>query len=60
MPPKAAYMTMETNPELEFEFYLAQKLSRTVAELRQMSQTEWIGWCVFYGRKAQREELARK
>lgn len=60
MPPKATYMAMETNPELEFEFYLAQKLGRTVAELRQMSQAEFVGWGIYYGRKAQREELARK
>lgn len=54
------YMKMETTPELEFEFYLAQKLGRTVGELRQMSNQEFIGWQVFYGRKAQREELARR
>ncbi|MFL6145581.1 MAG: hypothetical protein ACJ72N_27435 [Labedaea sp.] len=50
-------MKMETSPELEFEFYLAQKLGRTVAELRQMSQAEFLGWSVYYGRKAQRAEL---
>lgn len=50
---------METNPELEFEFFLAQKLSRTVDELRQaLSQQEFMQWGVFYARKAQREELA--
>lgn len=50
---------MESTPELEFEFYLAQKLGRTVAELRKMSQQEFVGWSVYYGRMAQREELAR-
>jgi hypothetical protein len=59
MPPKVIYLTMESQPELEFEFYLAQKLGRTVAELRQMSQAEFVGWSVYYGRKAQREELAQ-
>lgn len=48
---------METNPELEFEFYLAEKLSRTVAELREMDQAEYVGWTVYYGRKAQRQQL---
>jgi hypothetical protein len=57
MPPKVIYMKMETSPELEFEFYLAQKLGKSVAELRQMSQAEFLGWSVYYGRKAQREEL---
>lgn len=51
---------METEPTLEFEFFLAQKLSRTVEELRQMSNQEFVGWGVYYARKAQREELASK
>jgi hypothetical protein len=50
-------MKMESSPELEFEFYLAQKLGKSVAELRQMSQAEFLGWSVYYGRKAQRAEL---
>jgi len=33
----------------------------TVAQLRaRMSHPEWISWTVYYGRQAQREELARK
>jgi hypothetical protein len=49
---------METDPSLEFEHFLAQKLSRTVDELRHgMSNVEFVGWAVYYGRKAQREEL---
>jgi len=58
MPPKVIYMQMETT-DLEFEFYLATKLGKTVAEVRQMSQAEYIGWTVYYGRKAQRLELER-
>jgi len=50
---------METNPDLEFEFFLAQKLGKSVAELRMMSQAEFTGWSVYYARKAQREELSR-
>lgn len=48
---------METDPTLEFEFFLAQKLGKTVAEMRQMDNGEFIGWQVYYARKAQREEL---
>lgn len=48
---------MDAQPELEFEYFLAQKLGRTVAELRQMSQAEYVGWTVYYGRKAQREQI---
>lgn len=38
---------------------LAQKLGRTVAELRQMGNDEFVRWQVYYARKAQREELER-
>lgn len=58
MPSKVIYMMMETNPSLEFEFYLAQRLGKTLVELRQMSQQEFVGWQVYYGRKAQREQIA--
>lgn len=59
MPPKAAYLMFETSPDLEFEYFLAQKLSMTVAAMRkQMSGEEFTGWGMYYSRKAQRAELA--
>ena len=49
---------MERNPELEFEFFLAQKLSMTVAQMRQqVSSEEFLHWYIYYARKSQREEL---
>lgn len=43
------------------EFLLAEKLGMTVARLRdEMSEAEFVGWSVFLGRRAQREELASK
>lgn len=43
---------------LEFEFYLAERLRMTVARLRrEMSAREFMMWSVYYGRKAQRQEL---
>jgi hypothetical protein len=60
MPTKAAYLRMETNPETEFEHYLAVKLSMTVADLRErMSNEEFVSWSIYYQRIAQREELER-
>lgn len=51
---------MENSPDLEFECFLAQKLSMTVARLRrEMSNQEFVYWGTYYGRKAQREELER-
>lgn len=59
MPPKAIYLLMETT-DLEFEYFLAQKLGMTVARMRaEMSAEEYIAWGVYYGRKAQREEIAK-
>ena len=58
MPRKAAYLAMETT-DLEFEHYLAERLHMTVGRLRQeMSAEEFMRWSVYYGRKAQRQELA--
>ena len=51
---------METEPGVEFEFYLATKLHKTVGEMRrQMTQVEYVHWQVYYGREAQRKELAQ-
>jgi hypothetical protein len=47
--------------ELEFEFYLAERLHMTVAQLRRtMSAREFMQWGIYYGRKAQRQELAAR
>lgn len=52
---------MEANPDLEFEFYLAQKLGMTVARLRaELGHDEWVGWSIYYARLAQNQELAAK
>jgi hypothetical protein len=60
VPTKAAYLRFEATPELEFEFYLAQKLGMTVSSLRQeMPQAEFVEWGVYYGRLAQKAELER-
>jgi hypothetical protein len=49
---------METDPTLEFEFFLAQKLGRTVADVRCMGNAEFVGWQVYYARLAQAAQLA--
>lgn len=60
MPPKVIYLTMENLPELEFEFFLAERLRRTVAELRaSLSPMEFLAWWVYYGREAQKREIAQ-
>lgn len=58
MPGKAAYRALEDDPELEFEFFLAQKLSMTVAEMRaRMGSDEFVLWSRYFARKAQQEQL---
>jgi hypothetical protein len=48
--------------DLWFEYYLADRLKLgTVAELRRrMSSAEYVGWVVFVGMEAQREQLRRQ
>lgn len=59
MRPKAAYLTFERDQDQEFEFYLADRLGMTVGRLRQeMTNDEFVRWSVYFGRKAQRAELA--
>lgn len=58
MPTKAAYLELEKDPTLEFEFFLAEKLGRTLTELREtVSAQEFLYWNIYYARKAQRAEL---
>lgn len=61
MPGKATYLLMETT-DLEFEHYLTEKLGwGSVERLRRgMSAEEFMRWSVYYGRKAQRQELAAR
>lgn len=59
MPTKAIYQRFETT-DLEFEHYLAVKLSMTVSRLRsEMSSEEFVAWSVYYQRLAQEQELER-
>lgn len=52
-------MRFEGDSELEMEFFVAEQLKMTVAELRaRMSSEEFLHWAVYFGRKAQRRELA--
>lgn len=54
--------TTFVNPDtgLEFEFFLATELHKTVKELReQMSLKEFLYWGIYYGRRAQERELAK-
>jgi hypothetical protein len=51
---------METT-ELEFEFHLAERLGMTVERLRRtLSAHEFMQWTVYFGRKAQRQQLASR
>lgn len=52
---------MESDPGIEFEMRIAMKLGRTRDELRAtMSQAEYLDWCLYFAREAQRRELAAK
>ncbi len=52
---------MEIDPSIEFDHYLAERLGMTVADMRaRMSGPEYLGWQIYYARKAQRQELANR
>lgn len=58
MPGKAAYLALDEDDELEYSIYLARKLNRTVAELRDtMSHSEFLLQSRFDAREAQRREV---
>lgn len=44
---------------MEFEFFLATKLGKTVGEIRAMSNEEFGLWGAYYARIAQQRELER-
>ena len=51
---------MENDPDLEFRFYLADRLHMTVADMSQkMTHSEFVLWTRFHGRRAQQMELER-
>jgi len=60
VPRKAAFLAFESGEADEFEFFLAEKLHRTVAELDEMDHAEYVRWVVYYGRKAQRQDIEAK
>ena len=53
-----AYLAFDADDELEMEYFVAAELGMSVARLRvEMPNDEFVRWCVFYARKAQRREL---
>jgi hypothetical protein len=51
----------ENDADLLFEYQLAEQLCMTVAKLRQeLTNDEFLRWGIYYARKSQEAELARK
>jgi hypothetical protein len=60
-PPRTPTKAFEADTSLEFDYFLAEQLGMTVGTMRAtMSGEEWIGWQVYYGRKAQRREMENR
>jgi hypothetical protein len=59
VPTKATYERFETSPDLEFDHFLTEKLGWGSVERmrRSMPAVEWQAWWVYYGRKAQKQQL---
>jgi hypothetical protein len=61
VPTKATWLRFETDGDFAFSFFLAEKLGCTVADLTaKISQREYMQWSIWYGRRAQQRELARR
>lgn len=61
MPRKAAWLRFEKDPRREFLFYLAAQLGMTVERLlKETANSELVEWSVYYGREAQRRQLAQR
>jgi hypothetical protein len=59
VPGKAAWLELDDDPELEFEFRLAKDLGMTVRRLRtEMDNSEFIVWSRYYMRRDADKELA--
>lgn len=41
-------------------FRLGDKLGKSMAEIGEMSNAEYMAWAVYYARQAQKQELAQK
>lgn len=54
---KQAWLDLQDDPELEFQFFLAAKLGRTHAELLTMEHAEYVLWTRYYARRAAEHEL---
>ena len=53
--------TDDGGSELEFEFFLAERLGMTVDEMSErMTNLEFRKWVIFFGRRKQQKELAAK
>lgn len=47
-----------SEPVPMFDYFLADRLGRTLAELGDMPHTEYVGWVSFHKVRQQQEELA--
>lgn len=55
---KEEYKRLVSEPHREFDFFLAEKLHRTVDEMHMtLTNREYLGWKMYFGRKAQLQEI---
>lgn len=60
MPQKATWLRFETDPAFAFDFFLAEKLHMSVEQVQAMSALRYMQWGIYFGRKAQAQEMAAK
>jgi len=60
VPRKATWLRFETDPAFSFDFFLAEKLGKTIEEIQAMPALRYMQWGIYFGRKAQAQEMAAK
>ena len=51
---------MAADQQLWFDFWLADRLKKTVGEIREMPHDEYVKWTMFHGMRVQQEQLELK
>lgn len=54
------YLRFETDNDFHFQFYLADQLKISLEQVNAMPQAEYLAWGVYFGRKAQDQQLANR
>jgi hypothetical protein len=59
VPTKATWLRFHNDNGFHFDYFLAEKLHKTVGEIRALSNREYMEWSMYYSIKAQNAALQK-